>query len=59
MVNPQLGQIRDLPSVSGIQAFNPKASELQNAISSISNETNDLEVSQKVFTQIVLLYEFH
>ncbi|ERL88680.1 hypothetical protein D910_06064 [Dendroctonus ponderosae] len=45
MVNPQLGQIKELPPMPGILELNSKASELQNAISSISNEANVLEVS--------------
>lgn len=47
MVNPQLGQIQALQPLtrSSVNQFNPKSTELQNAISSISNETNDFTVS--------------
>lgn len=51
MVNPQLGQIQALQPQTrcSINQFNPKSTELQNAISSISNETNELTVSVKNF----------
>lgn len=51
MVNPQLGQIQALQPQTrcSVNQFNPKSTELQNAISSISNEINDFTVSVKNF----------
>ncbi|XP_076258855.1 uncharacterized protein LOC143195510 isoform X4 [Rhynchophorus ferrugineus] len=44
MINPQLGQIKQLPFSPAALKFNAKATELQNAISSISKKSDNSEV---------------
>ncbi|XP_076258853.1 uncharacterized protein LOC143195510 isoform X2 [Rhynchophorus ferrugineus] len=56
MINPQLGQIKQLPFSPAALKFNAKATELQNAISSISKKSDNSENSPEKYcgrTQIL------